>query len=272
MKKPAKTRLDELTVIQELADDIEEAGKLIMAGEIRSGDHVWEKAGEKVPATTQLQRKGRFCRWVSRGGLKLEKALKVFLINPKNMRCLDIGASTGGFSDVLLSFQAAEVTALDVGYGLLDARIANNPKVKVMDRTNFRIIEPAIFERPFDLIVTDVSFISLKKIFPNASKLLLESGLLIALIKPQFEAERHLVPDGGIISDPAIHFEVISDLQQFALEKCGLNMKMLDSAPIVSRKKNIEFLSLWQKNSPGISEAQIRQAIESAHISVCESS
>lgn len=270
MKKPAKTRLDELTVIQELADDLEEARKLIMAGEIRSGDHVWEKSGEKVAATTQLQRKGRFCRWVSRGGLKLEKALKVFSINPQNLRCLDIGASTGGFSDVLLSFMAAEVTALDVGYGLLDARIANNPKVKVMDRTNFRLIEPSIFEQPFDLIVTDVSFISLRKIFPNASKLLASNGCIIALIKPQFEAERHLVPEGGVISDPTVHFDVICELQKSTFEECGLAMTMLDSAPIVSRKKNIEFISLWQKNLPGIAADEVKKVVNSAQRYVSE--
>jgi len=265
MKKPQKARLDELTVIQELAEDLEEARRLIMAGEIRSGDRVWEKAGEKIPITTRLQRHGRFCQWVSRGGLKLEKAIEKFAINPQGMRCLDIGASTGGFTDVLLHNNATSVTALDVGYGLLDAKIANDPRVKIIDRTNFRLAEPSIFGEPFDLIVTDVSFISLKKIFPNAVTLLKPSGSLIALIKPQFEAERHLVPEGGIIINPEIHMTVIGNLKEFAFEECGLALSMLDSAPVVSRKKNLEFLSLWQLNKFSISAETIREVVVSAH-------
>lgn len=271
MKKPEKARIDELTVIQELAEDIEEARRLIMAGEIRSGDRVWEKAGEKVPATTQLQRKGRFCRWVSRGGLKLEKAVEKFSINPKGLRCLDIGASTGGFSDVLLHNNAASVTALDVGYGLLDARIANDPRVRVIDRTNFRLAEPSLFGEPFDLIVTDVSFISLRKIFPNAVAVLKPSGSIIALIKPQFEAERHMVPEGGIIVNPDIHLSVINELKAFARKECGLALTMLDSAPIVSSKKNIEFLSLWQPAKLEIDEQAIKEVIKSAHTQVTTS-
>lgn len=271
MKKPEKARLDELTVTQELADDIEEARKLIMAGEIRTGDRVWEKAGEKVPVTTKLQRKGRFCQWVSRGGLKLEKAIKTFSINPKGLRCLDIGASTGGFSDVLLYNHATSVTALDVGYGLLDAKIANDPRVRVIDRTNFRLAEPSVFGDPFDLIVTDVSFISLSKIFPNAVAVLKHSGSIIALIKPQFEAERHLVPEGGIIINPEVHLSVINSLKNFAREKCELALTMLDSAPIVSSRKNIEFLSLWQPGKTEITDRAIKEVVNSAHALIAKS-
>ena len=245
--KIIKKRLDELIVEQGLVEDIELARKYIMAGEIRTGDHVWEKAGEKIPIDTELELKSRHCKWVSRGGLKLEKAINDFSLDPKGMRCLDIGASTGGFTDVLLQNGAKEVVALDVGQGLLDPKIANDARVIIKDKTNFKLLKPGELGEPFDIIVTDVSFISLTKILPNAVPMMKDNAYIVALIKPQFEAERHQVPEGGIIIDPEIQIEIIKKLKA-ELENNSLFLHSLSPVPLVSRRKNIEFISLWKKS------------------------
>ncbi len=247
-----KARIDELTVLQGLAGDIDQARRLIMAGKVRSGDRVWDKAGEKVPVETPLELKGQVCRWVSRGGLKLEKALTDFQISPKGLHCIDIGASTGGFTDVLLTNGAISVVALDVGYGLLDARLQNDPRVKVLDRTNFRTVAESDMGGPFDLVVTDVSFISLLMILPKAASLLKSGGNIIALIKPQFEAGRGEVPEGGVITDPDMQIHIVKKLKR-ELAEHGLRLFGLAPVPLLSHKKNIEFLSLWKpaETDPG---------------------
>ena len=259
-----KARIDELTVIQGLADNLDQARRLIMAGEVRSGDRVFDKAGEKMPLNTQLELKGRFCRWVSRGGLKLEKALVDFQLTPAGWRCLDIGASTGGFTDVLLSNNAAVVVALDVGYGLLNARLQNDPRVIVRDRTNFRTIDDHEFGEPFDLVVTDVSFISLLMILPKAGRMLKPSGVIVALIKPQFEAEREQVPEGGVITDPDLQISIIQKLQRVLAEQ-GLQLCGLSPVPIVSHKKNIEFISLWKLAATDAIDIDIAGIVVEAH-------
>ncbi|HNS09193.1 MAG TPA: TlyA family RNA methyltransferase [Candidatus Ozemobacteraceae bacterium] len=258
-----KVRIDELAVLQGLVDDVEQARRLIMAGEVRSGDHVWEKAGEKASTDTLLELKGRFCRWVSRGGLKLEKAIADFDINPAGWRCLDIGASTGGFTDVLLHNSAARVVALDVGYGLLNSRLQNDPRVTVRDRTNFRTLADDALGEPFDLIVTDVSFISLTMILPKAARMLKSDGMIVALIKPQFEAERSQVPEGGVITEPQTQVEIIRKLKQ-QLQSAGLELYALAPVPRVSARKNIEFLSLW-KTGVAATEPDIEKIVAKAH-------
>lgn len=261
-----KIRLDDLTVLSGLAPDLPSARRLIMAGEVRSGDRVWEKAGEKIATNTVLELKSKHCRWVSRGGLKLEKALNSFKFEVNGWRCLDIGASTGGFTDVLLFFGAAQVVAVDVGYGLLDAKLQNDPRVLVKDRTNFRLLATGELGEPFDLAVTDVSFISLTKILPNAVKMLKESGSIIALIKPQFEAPRHLVPEGGIVIDPQTHKEVIVSLQKHFASDCQLYLHDIAAVPLVNRKKNIEFLSLWKSVPTGQIDAEkVTTTVHAAH-------
>lgn len=259
-----KARIDELVVSQGLAENLPSARRLVMAGEIRSGDRVWDKAGEKIPANTMLELKSRHCRWVSRGGLKLEKALTDFNIAPTGWRCLDIGASTGGFTDVLLSSGAAEVVAVDVGYGLLDAKLQNNPKVIVHDRTNFRLVADNEFGEPFDIAVTDVSFISLAMILPKAGRMLKNEGCIIALIKPQFEARREEVPEGGIINDPDTQISIIENLQK-NLGKCGLFLHALSPVPLVSHRKNIEFLSLWKQIHCESAPIDIRKIVLASH-------
>ncbi|NCB39362.1 MAG: TlyA family RNA methyltransferase [Erysipelotrichia bacterium] len=260
-----KARIDELTVSQGLATDLDSARRLIMAGEIRTKDHVWEKAGEKTASTTVLELKSRHCKWVSRGGLKLEKAITDFAINPAGCRCLDIGASTGGFTDVLLQNGAAEVFAVDVGYGLLDAKIQQNPRVIVKDRTNFRMVADNEFGEPFDIVVTDVSFISLKMILPKATAMLKNSGSIIALIKPQFEAERDQVPEGGIITDPGLHIRIIEGLKLELSCTNKIFLHAISPVPMVSHKKNIEYLSLWNKNTGNLSMDEIQKIVTEAH-------
>ena len=259
-----KIRLDELVVQQNLAEDIEKAKRLIMAGEIRSGDHVWDKAGQKVPAETILELKNKVCPYVSRGGLKLERALTRFQIDPTDMECLDIGASTGGFTHVLLLKQAKRIVALDVGYGLLDDKVRTDPRVEVHDRTNFRLIADDYFGRKFDLIVTDVSFISLLSIIPKASRMLVNKGNIIALIKPQFEARKDQVPDGGVIKDPQVHFQVVDRLQS-ELEQQGVFLHKIEPVPLISRKKNIEFVSLWTNEPYLMAKDELKEIINLAH-------
>lgn len=258
-----KNRLDELVVEQGLAENLEAARRLIMAGEIRTGDRVWDKAGEKIPVDTELELKSRHCKWVSRGGLKLEKAINDFNLHPEGTRCLDIGASTGGFTDVLLQNNAAEVVALDVGQGLLDPKIANNPKVIVKDKCNFKLLQPGELGKPFDVVVTDVSFISLTKILPNAVPMMKEDGYIVALIKPQFEAERHLVPEGGVITDPEVQIGIVEKLIN-ELGEAGLFLYAMSPVPLVSRKKNIEFVSLWKKQAASIA-VNVREIVIAAH-------
>lgn len=258
-----KKRIDELVVEQGLAENIDLAKRLIMAGEVRTGDRVWDKAGEKISIETELELKTRHCKWVSKGGLKLEKAIKDFNLTPEGLRCLDIGASTGGFTDVLLQNGAAEVVALDVGQGLLDPKIANNPKVIIKDKTNFKLLQPGDLGEPFDMVVTDVSFISLTKILPNAVPMMKENALAVALIKPQFEAERHQVPEGGVITDPELQISIIKKLIN-DLGEAGLFLYGLSPVPLVSRKKNIEFVSLWKKQRNS-SEVLVREIVLAAH-------
>ena len=258
-----KQRLDKLVVEQGLAENLDTARRLIMAGEIRTGDRVWDKAGEKVSIDIELELKSRHCKWVSKGGLKLEKALNDFSLNPSGARCLDIGASTGGFTDVLLQNGAKEVVALDVGQGLLDPKVANDPRVIIKDKTNFKLLQPGDLGEPFDIVVTDVSFISLTKILPNAVPMMKEEAYIVALIKPQFEAERHQVPEGGIITDPELQIEIVEKLVD-SLGESVLYLHAMSPVPLVSRRKNIEFVSLWKKYQPS-ALPNIRQIVCDSH-------
>jgi len=260
-----KKRLDELVVEQGLAETVDLARRLIMAGQIRSGDRVWEKAGEKVPADTELTRKDQPCRWVSRGGLKLEKAFSEFSVTSNKKRCLDIGASTGGFTHVLLEFGAAEVVAVDVGWGQLDQKLLMDSRVTVKDRTNFRLLAAHELGEPFDLVVADVSFISLRKILPKACEMLKPNGEIVALIKPQFEAPRGMVPEGGIITDERTHLMVVTELAEFLQNESRLILSGLAPVPLVSRRKNIEFVAWWTRIGLSLTGGRIKEIISAAH-------
>jgi 23S rRNA (cytidine1920-2'-O)/16S rRNA (cytidine1409-2'-O)-methyltransferase len=240
-----KERLDLLLVEQGFFATREKAKASIMAGLVLIDDEPLDKAGTKVLRTSRIIVKGAIHPYVSRGGLKLEKALKQFDINLNGVTMLDIGASTGGFTDCALQNGAAEVYAVDVGYNQLDWSMRNDPRVKVMERTNFRFMKPEDLTgtRPTFASI-DVSFISLKLILPPLKSILSENGEVVALIKPQFEAGRDKVPKTGVVREPAVHTEVLEKVLGFA-EEAGFHLKGLTFSPIRGGEGNVEFLAYF---------------------------
>lgn len=234
-----------------------------MAGQIYHGQQRVDKAGSKVDRETKLEVHGKLMPYVGRGGLKLEKALSCFPVSVKGKRMLDIGASTGGFTDCALQNGACQVYALDVGYNQLAWKLRSDHRVIVMERTNFRYCTPANFTEGLPEFATiDVSFISLKKILPALKDILLPQGDVIALIKPQFEAGREEVGKKGIVRDSRIHQKVIEDILQFA-EGCGFMAYGLDFSPITGGDGNIEFLAWLRLADPAeSSELNIPSAQE----------
>lgn len=242
-----KKRLDVLLVERGLAESRTRAQAYVMEGRVRAGDRVFAKPGETVDEATQLSLERRETEYVSRGGDKLAHALDRFGLDPAGLVALDIGASTGGFTDVLLRRGARRVYAVDVGYGDLAWTLREDPRVVVMERTNIRYLE-ALPERP-DLATVDVSFISLDKVLPAAWRLLGPEGRVVALIKPQFEAGRALVGKGGIVRDSAVHRQVLERI--FAVAGAGgWHAAGLVASPILGRSGNREFLGLWGKLPP----------------------
>jgi 23S rRNA (cytidine1920-2'-O)/16S rRNA (cytidine1409-2'-O)-methyltransferase len=236
-----KRRADEVLVERGLAPTRSKARALIMAGQVRIGDRVIDKAGLAVDPNAELEVVSG-PRFVSRGGEKLAHALETFDIDPQGYVCADIGASTGGFTDVLLQRGAVRVYAIDVGYGQLDYSLRNDERVVVMERTNARHLEG--LPESVDLVVMDVSFISLTQMLPTVKRVLkLGSGMCISLVKPQFEAGRGQVGKGGVVRDPRIHREVLERVVNSAIEHgffaCGLT-----SSPITGPKGNREFLMM----------------------------
>lgn len=240
-----RMRVDLLVVHLGLAPDVDTARRLVMAGEIRNGDRVYDKPGEQIPADTPLERREKRGPFVSRGAVKLDNALAAFGIDVAGTACLDIGASTGGFTQVLLRRGAAHVTALDVGYGLLDARLRADPRVTPVERMNFRTIPEGELPGPFGLIVADVSFISLKAIVIPAMRRLAAGGSMLLLVKPQFEAAAGSVSPGGLVIDPDIHRAILAALCATFGEH-GLLLFGLEPVPVVSANKNIEYISWWK--------------------------
>lgn len=237
----SKKRLDTLLVERALAKSREKAQALILAGDVLVDGKKITKAGTQVPGDADIEITGKDIPYVSRGGVKLEAALEAFDVDVTDLICLDIGASTGGFTDCLLQHGARHVTAVDVGYGQLDWSLRNDPRVAVIERTNIRHLDAAALPHPVDLACIDVSFISLKIVVPVVSKLIKQTGQIICLIKPQFEVGKGLVGKGGVVRDPALHEAVIKDLTE-AFE--GLNLQVLGviSSPILGPKGNQEFL------------------------------
>lgn len=262
-----KERLDVLLVNRNLIDTREKAKRMIMAGLVFSQNERMDKPGMKVKNDIPLHIKGR-PPYVSRGGLKLEKALHTFDVAVQNKTIVDVGASTGGFTDCALQNGAAYVYAVDVGYNQLAWKIRSHPKVEVHERTNFRYASNTLFQngQP-NFAMMDVSFISIRHILPILNNVLKPNSDLVSLIKPQFEAKREEVGKKGIIRDMAIHKRIITDILHIAMES-GFSSKELTFSPITGGEGNIEFLAHFQlSESPyvGLSDEQINEVIQEAH-------
>lgn len=242
-----KVRIDRLLVEREFAPSRERAQSLIMAGVVLVGDVPVTKPGRLVPEDAAIRLKGEDHPYVSRGGVKLAYALKEFDIDVEGFECLDVGASTGGFTDCLLKHGANKVFAVDVGYGQLAWKLQKDPRVVVIERQNIRTIHPDRLPQLLDLVVIDVSFISLELIFPSLMPFLKPGSIVIALVKPQFEVGRDLVGRGGIVKDPAAHRLALDKVIK-AAGSHGLIHQGTVTSPIEGAKGNKEFLALFHKS------------------------
>lgn len=241
-QREKKERVDVLLVKKGLIDTREQAKRSIMAGLVYSAELRIDKPGEKIAEDAPLVIKGKALKYVSRGGLKLEKALEVFNVNVADKIVLDIGASTGGFTDCALQNGAKHCYALDVGYNQLAWKIRQDERVSVMERTNFRYATPDLFEVGLPSFATiDVSFISLSLILPALKKILVETGDVIALVKPQFEAGKGKVGKKGVVKERSTHLEVLEKVAAMAFEE-GFTLKDASFSPITGGEGNIEFL------------------------------
>ena len=243
-----KERLDILLVKGGYAPSREKAKAAIMEGRVYVNGQKEDKAGMSFPADAVIEVRGSGLKYVSRGGLKLEKALAVFPVSLTGKVCLDIGASTGGFTDCMLQNGAGKVYAIDVGYGQFDWRLRNDSRVVCMEKTNIRYVTPADIPEQADFASIDVSFISLTKVLPAVTALLKEEGEIICLIKPQFEAGREYVGKHGVVRDPAVQESVICMVTEFA-RGTGLVPLGLDYSPIKGPEGNIEFLLYLRKQA-----------------------
>lgn len=243
-----KERIDKLLVARGHTDSRSRAQALVMAGVVLVGERRVDKPSEIVAEDAAIRIKGDSpeARYVGRGGLKLEKALAEFAIDPTGYACLDVGSSTGGFTDCLLQHGAASVTAVDAGTNQLVWSLRTDERVDVRENTNARELTPADFTAPFDLIVMDVSFISATKILGVLVPLLSPSGKIIVLIKPQFEVGRGEVGKGGIVKEPEKHERVVREVNDFA-ESCGLKVIGTIESPIHGAEGNKEFLSAYER-------------------------
>jgi 23S rRNA (cytidine1920-2'-O)/16S rRNA (cytidine1409-2'-O)-methyltransferase len=243
-----KERLDVLLVSNGMFPSREKARASIMAGQIFIDGQRVDKAGEKVSISSPIEIKGEVLPYVSRGGLKLEKALKSFNINLKELICFDIGASTGGFTDCMLQNGAKKVIAIDVGYGQFAWKLRTDPRVVCLERTNVRYVTIEQIGESGDFASIDVSFISLKKVVMPVMDLLGDKGRIVALIKPQFEAGRDKVGKKGVVKDPLTHKEVINGIVNFLMEQ-KFNILNLDFSPIRGPEGNIEYLVYFTKDT-----------------------
>lgn len=244
-----KERLDVLLVKKGFYQSRERAKASIMAGIVYVGGQKSDKAGNMVDENAEITVKENICPYVSRGGLKLEKAMNLWNFPLDDTVCMDIGASTGGFTDCMLQKGARKVYAVDVGYGQLDYKLRIDERVVNMEKCNIRYVENDDIPDPIDFISIDVSFISLKLVFPVASRLLTENGHLVCLVKPQFEAGREQVGKKGIVRERKVHIEVIEKVAGYAIEN-GLYPVGLTYSPVTGAKGNIEYLMHLSKREP----------------------
>ncbi|MEI6808480.1 MAG: TlyA family RNA methyltransferase [bacterium] len=244
MKSTSK-RLDQLLVVRGLTDSLAKAQRLILAGEVLVNGQVVSKSGYSFPADAIVEVLAR-PRFVGRGGSKLQSAMDAFNIQVGGLICIDVGAATGGFTDCLLQNGATCVYAVDVGRSLISEKLRNDSRVTVMDKVNARYLEPAMFPTPPAFASIDVSFISLTKILPAVTRVLVPGGHIVSLIKPQFEAERHEVEKGGVVRNPAIHSRIIEAIRVFGVEKADLEWLGVHESPLKGPAGNIEFLAFWR--------------------------
>lgn len=243
-----KKRLDVMLFERGLADSREKAKRLIMAGIVYVDNNKEDKAGSTFDEEAVIEVRGKTLKYVSRGGLKLEKAMDVYGIRLDGMVCMDVGASTGGFTDCMLQNGAVKVYSVDVGHGQLDWKLRNDPRVVCMEKTNIRYVEPEHIDDVLDFASIDVSFISLTKVLGPVRNLLKDGGEVVCLIKPQFEAGREKVGKKGVVRDKSVHREVIKMVADFALS-IGFSVKGLDFSPVKGPEGNIEYLLYIKKTS-----------------------
>ena len=244
----SRERIDKLLVDLGLAESRTKAQAMIMSGVVLVNEQRVDKPSQLFDTNSSVRVKGGddpASRYVGRGGLKLEAALREFQIDATGLACLDVGASTGGFTDCLLQHGAKKVVALDVGHNQIDRRLRNNPRVEVREGVNARYLQPEDFEQKFDLIVMDVSFISVTKVLPAILSLVSPSGSIITLIKPQFEVGRGQVGSGGIVRDESKRLRAVEEVNQAAIS-LGLKVVNVIESPIQGTEGNIEYLALYQ--------------------------
>lgn len=258
-----KERLDVILVNNGLASSRDNAKRTIMAGLVTVDGIVETKSGQKFDVDSEFKVKDKLLKYVSRGGLKLEKAIQSFSIKLNGCYAVDMGASTGGFTDCMLMNGALKVYALDVGYGQLDYKLRVDPRVINMEKTNIRYLDTTLIEEPIDFISIDVSFISLRHMFPVASKILKDTGAVMCLIKPQFEAGREQVGKKGIVRDSKVHVEVIENVIGYASDN-GLYPHGLDFSPVKGTKGNIEYL-LYLRKTESSKEISPQEVVSIAH-------
>ena len=244
----AKARADKLLVDRGLVESRAKAQALIMAGKVFSGERRIAKAGDLVAEDAPLELKGQDHPWVSRGGLKLAHALSHFGLDPTGAVAVDVGASTGGFTDVLLAHGAAKIYAVDVGRGQLAWKLRNDPRVVVLERTNARHLSPREIAEPVDWVMCDASFIGLETVLPAALSLTKPNAIAVALIKPQFEVGPSRVGKGGVVRDPALHQEVCDRIRAWFERQPGWSVAGITESPILGPEGNKEFLIAARKS------------------------
>ncbi len=259
----AKKRVDLLLVERGLADTRQKAQAVIMAGQVYSGERRCDKPGLALEEDAPLEVRGGL-RYVSRGGLKLEKAMGCFPIDLRDKTAADIGASTGGFTDCMLQNGAKKVYAVDVGYGQLAWSIRNDPRVVCLERTNARYLTAEQIPEPLDFASIDVSFISLGLILPALRPLMAEEGQVAALVKPQFEAGKDKVGKKGVVRDPAVHLEVLERFLDHAAQ-ADFTVAGLDFSPIRGPEGNIEYLGFLKAGAGGEFDGDMRELVDRSH-------
>ena len=262
-----KERLDVLLTTKALAPTRAKAQAMIMAGSVFVNGQRADKAGMQIPLDAKIELQANACPYVSRGGLKLEKALREFGIDPTGYVCSDSGASTGGFTDCLLQNGASEVYAIDVGYGQLAWKLREDPRVHCMERTNIRYVTPDMIGQPLDLSVIDVSFISLSIVLPAVKALLKPDGQVICLIKPQFEAGREKVGKKGVVRDAGVHEEVLRSFVDLA-KQLEFSILNLTYSPVKGPEGNIEFLAHLTRRSVPDQLPELPELVSEAHINL----